>query len=201
MKTSITLFFLFFVLLVNAQYKDWTEAKVYLKNGTMLDGRARLTMLEGRHEELFLFGLAKEYLRFIQGKQRKSDKFEGQEVDSVVFKLKGNPAKKNVTFIPILKNGERKKYGFAELFIDGKVKLVKRTVSSTNYGKTFKESLLVRKGEEAILFNYAELKSFKKSATEYFKDCPSLVSKINDTKYRRKDLEDLVKFYNINCAK
>ncbi len=204
MKKIVCLFCLIFIISnTQAQYKDWTEAKVYLKGGEVLEGRARLPMLEQKYSELAFTQSSKEYLRFLQGKQRKSTKFEGKDVDSVVFSLKRSQVKKSATYVPILKNKKRERYGLAELLIDGKVKFVKRTVSNTGFGNTFKESLLLREGEEAVIFNYAGLglNPFKKRASEYFNDCPDLVSKINDKKYRRKDLEALVRFYNSNCAK
>ena len=119
------------------------------------------------------------------------------------YKLKGRRLKRQAVYIPIIKsiNKKKTKFGFAELVIDGEVKLVKRTVSNTNYGSVFKESLLIRDNDMAIIFNYAELKSFKKRASEYFSDCPSLVSKVESKKYTRKDLEGLVNHYNDNCAK
>ena len=39
-------------------------------------------------------------------------------------------------------------------------------------------------------------KSFKKTAAEFFKDCPSIVEKIENKSYKKDDLEEIVKFYN-----
>ena len=218
MKNTLLLVSLVFLSFnIQAQYKDWTKAKIYLKDGSTLKGNARLTMLESKVRSAVFgskgensFNLSsKEYLRYInfEIKQRKSTKFTPEEVEKVVFdldyKLKGRRLKRQAVYIPIIKsiNKKKTKFGFAELVIDGEVKLVKRTVSNTNYGSVFKESLLIRDNDMAIIFNYAELKSFKKRASEYFSDCPSLVSKVESKKYTRKDLEGLVNHYNDNCAK
>lgn len=205
-KNFFTTILVFISILVHSQYKDWCAAEIFFKDGTTLSGKARLNIIDAGLT--FPFG-SKEYLRYIKGKQMKSTKFVPEEIEKIIFdlnyKTKGRREKKAVVYIPIIKSKNRKKdkLGFAELIIDGSVKLVKRTVSnsSNNRGSIYKESLLVRNNEEAILFNYVELKSFKKRASEYFSDCAALVSKIEDKKYRRKDLESLVKYYNDNCAK
>lgn len=209
MKKALLLISLVFLSFnIQAQYKDWTKAEIYLKDGSTLKGNARLTMLESKAGNSFNLS-SKEYLRYInfEIKQRQSTKFTPEEVEKVVFdldyKVKGRRVKRQAVYIPIIKSKNKKKtkFGFAELVIDGEVQLVKRAVSNSNRGSVFKESLLVRNNGEAILFNYAELKSFKKRASEYFSDCPSLVLKIKDKKYTRKNLEGLVKHYNDNCAK
>ena len=43
-------------------------------------------------------------------------------------------------------------------------------------------------------------KNFIKAASEYFKDCPQLVEKIEAKDYRKKDLRAIVTFYNENCG-
>uniref|UniRef100_UPI00404753FD hypothetical protein n=1 Tax=Mariniflexile sp. TaxID=1979402 RepID=UPI00404753FD len=207
MKNYIfTAILVFISILAHSQYKDWCSSEIFLKDGTKLSGKARLTMIESK------FGfpipiVSEEYLRYINFKikQKKSTEFTPQEVEKIIFELdykeKGKRVKRQATYIPIIKSENKNKLGFAELIIDGTVKLVKRTVSNSNRNSVFEESLLMRNNEEAIIFNYVELKSFKKRASEYFSDCSSLVSKIEDEKYNRKDLEDLVNYYNANCAK
>jgi len=41
--------------------------------------------------------------------------------------------------------------------------------------------------------------NFRKDMTEYLSDCPSLVEKIRDKDFKRKDLEFIVLFYNKQC--
>lgn len=211
-KALLLLSLLFLSFNVQAQYKDWTKAEIYLKDGSTLKGNSRLTMLESKPDNSFnqkYYLSSKEYLRYVnfEIKQRKSTKFTPEEIEKVVFdldyKLNGRRVKRQAIYIPIIKikNKKKAKFGFAELVIDGEVQLVKRAVSNSDRGNVFKESLLIRNNEEAVLFNYAELKSFMKRASEYFGDCPSLVVKIESKKYTRKNLESLVKYYNDNCAK
>ncbi len=42
-------------------------------------------------------------------------------------------------------------------------------------------------------------KSFKKAASEYFKDCSKLVEMIQSKEFRKRDLEEIVEFYNEDC--
>jgi len=42
-------------------------------------------------------------------------------------------------------------------------------------------------------------KNFKKAASDYFEDCPELVKKIQDRTLKKKDLRDIVLFYNNHC--
>ena len=40
---------------------------------------------------------------------------------------------------------------------------------------------------------------FIKKATIYFKDCPKLISKISNNRYSYKEIEDIVRYYNLSC--
>jgi len=42
-------------------------------------------------------------------------------------------------------------------------------------------------------------KSFKKAASEYFSDCQDLVDRIQNKTYRKRDIEEIVRFYNTKC--
>ena len=44
-------------------------------------------------------------------------------------------------------------------------------------------------------------KSFEKKAIEYFSDCPELVQKIKAKVFRKRDIEEIVKYYNSNCER
>lgn len=42
---------------------------------------------------------------------------------------------------------------------------------------------------------------FKKTGADFFKDCPTIVEKIKNETYKKDDLEQIVKFYNLsNCG-
>lgn len=186
-----------------SQYnKDWEPAEIYLKDGKVKKGVARITMLD----KVTPFG-QKEELRFTEGKKKPIEEIKTKNVDSIIFNLsyktKGKIMNRYAKFIVINKNNKKTKLGFAELIIDGKIKLLKRTVSSGNYPhiNIVEETLLQRDDDVPVEFNYAELTSFKKRAMEFFNDCPSLLNKIENKVYTKKDLETIVNFYNDNCAK
>jgi len=42
-------------------------------------------------------------------------------------------------------------------------------------------------------------KNFKKAASEYFSDCTSLVSKIQNKEFKKRDIEEIVTYYNTSC--
>lgn len=42
-------------------------------------------------------------------------------------------------------------------------------------------------------------KNFKKAATEYFSDCPPLVAKLENKEFNKKDIKEIVTFYNETC--
>jgi hypothetical protein len=207
MNKIVFLLLLICVQLGYSQYNaDWEPAEIYLKDGSIKKGQARLTMLD----KATPFG-QNEKLRFTEGKKKPIEEIKAKNVDSIIFQLsygpKGNGSKSNknrsAKFIVINKNDKKTKLGFAELIIDGKVKLLSRTVSSGNSMNIsiLNESLLMRDDDVPVEFNYAEIKSFKKRAMDYFYDCPGLINKLEDKTYKSDDLEAIVKYYNDNCAK
>ena len=42
-------------------------------------------------------------------------------------------------------------------------------------------------------------KNFKKAASEFFSDCPLLVEKLQTKEFNKKDIKEIVTFYNENC--
>jgi hypothetical protein len=191
---------------VSAQYDDWSTGEIYLKDGTTLKGLVRFPYIQ---KDMLFSG--KEKLRYKTERNKPSKKIAAKDIDKVLLnityskKVKGKRIKKEreAIFISISRNKKNSKFGFAELVIDGSVKLVRRAVfnSSGQRMETLTESLFVRDDDMAIPFNYAELKSFKKRAKAYFEDCPELVYKIENETFKRKDLVEIAVFYNSNCNK
>ncbi len=69
--------------------------------------------------------------------------------------------------------------------------------SSNNY--------YVSKSNTEEVFNLGDgtpfTKNFKKAASNYFKDCPTLFHLIKNNEYKIKDIVKIVEFYNENCNK
>lgn len=62
------------------------------------------------------------------------------------------------------------------------------------YLKKDSESALTHLGSNQLF-----TKNFVAAASEYFKDCPLLVGKIKEKEYRKRDLREIVIFYNEHC--
>jgi len=217
-----------------SQY-GWTEAEVYMKDGRVLKGHASVPMENTNVNAMNPFGKSKERVKYKLDKKGKKEKFDAHLVDSIIFtvdyeeKIDKNWVEKTrkAIFVPVYLDKKKKKQGFAELIVDGEIRLVGRTVmysSSTmvhgptsinangdmiyfppvyqHHSGTHNNLLLVREGHKAIKINQVSLfKAFKKRASDFFKDCPSLVAKIENKEFKKEDLIPIVEYYNTNCAK
>lgn len=206
MKRVKIFFLVVFICITNstfAQYDSWSKAEVHFKDGTIKTGEAKVP-ISGTKGPFY----SNDKLRFRIADRKPVKLIEAKKIEKIIFKLsytekiKGKKIKRNrlATFITINKNKKKNKKGFAELIVDGKVKLLKRKVNynANNRISIITESLLVRNEDVPIAFNYAELKSFRKRAMDFFSDCPSLVSKIENKVLKRDDLITITEFYN-NC--
>jgi len=85
---------------------------------------------------------------------------------------------------------------------EGKVDLymIEGWANHSNY--VYKDFYVQRKSENKMTLLAKKKMSnqkFIKKATVYFKDCPELVSKINNNRYSYKELEYVVEYYNLFC--
>ncbi len=226
MKKILLIFtLLLFTNISFAQY-SWTKAEVTLKNGTVLVGEAFISMTSA--------GInigSKEKLRFRKNKKAKgkNSKYLPAEVEQVIFTVtyKEKVGKKKVEktrkekYAPIYLNKKQTKLGFAELIVDGSMKLVGRTVSVNSGGGTWSagtpysapvytydfgflsnhnQVMFLKDGMKPEVFNQVSLlKSFKNRAKNFFEDCPALVGKIENKIFKKEDLIAIAEFYNSNC--
>jgi len=198
-----------------SQYnEDWEKAKVFLKDGTILKGEARLSMPSSK-----TVSGSNESLRFTEGRKKPIQTFKAKVIDSIIFKLdyrtkvngKKVDQKRSAKYITFYKNKNKSKLGFAELLIDGELRLLTRSVSHSNNSggmnngftiSMFEQQLIQFRNEVPLeIYNTVKMESFKKRAMEYFQDCPSLVSKIEAKTFKSDDLAVILKYYNDNCAK
>lgn len=186
-------------LFANAQYEEWGNGRIYLKDGAVLEGLVRFYYFSDSPV------LSNEKMRYKTERNNPSKKIVAKDVDSIKFnipfteRVKGKLVKKtrDVTFLSIPKNKKKTNFGYAELVIDGKVKLLKRSYVDKRTTMAKKQTLLFKEGGLVITFDI--IKSFKKSIQQYFNDCPELNVKIEKKIFRRKDLVKIVEFYNSNC--
>ncbi|MGY0393081.1 hypothetical protein ACW5R3_11065 [Bizionia sp. KMM 8389] len=203
---SLTLLFCF--QLGFTQYNtDWEEAVVFLKDGKSIKGEGRISMPTSSS-----VSGGNETFRLSEGKGKPTHTLKAKNIDSIVFQLdyrtkvngKKVDRKRSARFIVFPKNEKKSKFGFAELVIDGDVRLLERRVSSNNGSqiRVFDQQLIQKRNEVPLnSSNNLMLSGFKKNAIEYFQDCPGLVSKIEDKAFKSDDLEAVVAYYNSNCAK
>jgi hypothetical protein len=207
----------------NAQY-GWTNAKVYLKNSEVLNGEAKIPMMGAG------MNLNKEILKYRIDNKDKVSKYKPEEVDSIVFTTehKNKVDKKEVkeirlkTFVPVFLNKKKSRLGFVEILVDGKLKLAARTViinsggNSSNitinvngnnklqddYMGNHNQIMILKDGERPeVFYKDTSEKFFRKRIMKYFKNCTSLVAKIENKLFKKEDVQDVVAHYNLNCAK
>jgi hypothetical protein len=89
--------------------------------------------------------------------------------------------------------------------IDGPLKMFEhRQTAQTGAGPNMPSqttqtiSYLLQRNEEPLM--EPRTLGFKKQMAEYFADCPALVSLIQDKEFKRRDLDEIVLFYNQRCG-
>jgi hypothetical protein len=180
-------------------YAQSTKAILTFKDGSVLEGLGKLK--------------GAEKVKFRKNKKTKAAKYHFSDLESVkIFTVdEAN------TYVYLL-DKQKNKFRVLEEVLKGKVSLY-RIVSRGNHGgfggfgtngMTFSvstsfsiKSFYVRKSGEDSISNLGSTslfsKNFKKAASNYFKDCPKLVTKIQHKEYRKRDIRAMIEFYNSNC--
>jgi hypothetical protein len=223
MRSILFIVSFLFSSFVYSQY-SWTPAVVTLKNGSVLSGEAKIPQVGAA----FNFG-GTEKVKFRTERKSKKQKYKIQEVDNILFtvtfkeRVDGERIEKTEveTYVPVLIRKRKRKdhLGFMQEVVVGGVSLYGRTVTQNNGGwvagsagnlavpiyignwSQHNQLWVCREGKEAELINHVSLfKGFKKRASEYFKDCPSLITKLEGRDLKKSDLKEIVEFYNANCG-
>ncbi|MEN8817838.1 MAG: hypothetical protein ABF274_13335 [Nonlabens sp.] len=223
---NIKLFFivLFIATMGYSQY-TWTDAVVTLKNGTVLTGEAQIPMQNKGIGSLVKF---KERVKFRKEKGGKKTKHDIKNVKEISFnitykeKIDGKRVEKTriAKYVPVVYKKKRKKdvACFMEEIVIGTVSLYGRSVNAQgsigpmsqagtnipmyhNFWMSHNEFYVQKNNEQATLINQVSLsKAFKKRAAEYFKSCPSVVTKVEAKELKKSDLKEIVELYNENCG-
>lgn len=212
MKIKITVLLFFNMIAMNCygQY-DWTQGQLILKNGDTLVGEIRLPMIS---KNLVAIN-GEEKVTFRKHRQSEKTKYNESQVEKVIFKNSDS----EVAYFEYVNLSETKK-GLFKIITKGKAKLYARNVSMTsgsymnnggasgfgggmwNYSSSaLNEFYILRENEAAAtpLVTAGISRSFKQRAIEFFSDCPSLVSKLQDNIYGKNDILKVVEEYNKNC--
>ncbi len=115
--------------------------------------------------------------------------YEGTEFTMVSHQLSGGLFSRNV---------------FMLLVMDGRAKMYEYTVTTSRGGgpnmpasTTTTTHYLIQKGSNPLY--EPTLIGFRKRMSEYFSDCPELVSMIQGKEFRRRDLDEIILYYNNQC--
>jgi len=76
------------------------------------------------------------------------------------------------------------------------------TVMTTGFWGTITYSYLRKTDKEEAIYltsTYWFSKNFKKAASEFFSDCPRLVTKIQDREFKKRHLNEIIEYYNTQC--
>jgi len=190
---------LFLVILCIGSYANAQKAPVKIGNkdgttftaiGKLKDNRIKIW--ESTKLKPYFLDLDKiEYVHFRYGK-RKGDKV----YRSVLVKGRENPS-----FLEELVKGE------ISLFKDFTANMVMGATPMGAGGPMIQSynivDYYVKRSNESNAIHLAsnELfsKNFKKAASEFFSDCPQLVAKVQNKEFKKKDIKEIVTFYNETC--
>ena len=175
-----------------------SEAKLVFKDVTVLKGLGELK------------GTA--FVKFRKNKKAKARKYHFGVLESI--QLYSEEFAKTYVYLPVKK---KNKYKVLEEVVVGDISLYKIVIErgapmgvgfgggigmGMSMGSVSIKYYLRKKGEKEVthitstdLFS----KNFKKAATAYFKDCPDLVKKIKTKEYRKREIRNIVEFYNSKC--
>lgn len=198
--------FTLILLITLSSFSQNQKATLFFRDGTSLEGLARITN----------FG---DKIKFKKDKNSEKIIYNSQKVDKIVIRENDE----DITYqYKIIKN--RKTPLLLEPLKEGKVTLYRdlkqgyspgmqmggysaggmgmnfgggRSYSiSSYYVSKDNGNIVIHLGDKGTIFT----KNFKKAASEYFKDCSELVKKIQSKEFRKRDVVDIVEYYNENCG-
>ncbi len=205
-KNALCILFLFTLTMT---YAGWEEGTVHLKSGEILTGWIKLPAAK----ENFTRISRSQSILFRSTKKGEKVKYDHDQVKFV----QPNESVRHV-YIPI-----KSRHALCKEYIsEGKVKLYAKWVEKTRTNPNaynmdgamsskalanpngyinefeYDEYFLWFEGEKKAVkyFDTRGEKKFRKVSIEFFKNCPILVKDLQDKKYRKDQIKDVVKAYN-----
>ncbi len=205
MKKLHIVSFVLTLFLSSTIHAQRTKAVLYFKDGTQITG---LGKLKGANK-----------VKFRKTRKDKAKKYDFKNLE----KVKIYEADDINTYV-YLKVKDKNHYRVLEEVIVGAVSLYKIVSHGQHAGVgmggfggagggmaigmgtsfSIKSYYVKRKNDQAVthlgstsLFS----KSFKKAAGSYFKDCLNLVEKIQNKEFKKRDIREVVEYYNTECKK
>lgn len=191
------------MLTASLSFGQRTRAELIFKDGSLLEGIAE--------------PVNKNFIKFRKEPKAKKEYFTFEEVDTL---------KVYYDFIPTIYVMVKLKNGFApkvmELARAGKNVVYYRSISQGNAaslgflsngggagammsgsGFSGAKHFYVRKTNEEGAIRLASSswfsKNFKNTASNFFSDCPELVKKIQNREFKKRDINEIIEFYNTKC--
>ncbi|WP_146104884.1 hypothetical protein [Polaribacter gangjinensis] len=207
MRIKITIVLCLLTVSVTYGQYAWTKGKLVLLTGDTLIGYIKLPMIS---KDLITIN-GKEKVKYRKNKNYKNVKYDETQVKKVIF-INADSEIALYEYVQTSKNTK----GLFKVISAGKATLYARSVSLTtttptymggayggtwNYNYSFKdfsEFYVKRENEEIAspMITARISSSFKKRAMEYFADCPYLVAKLDEKRYTKEDIKDVVDKYN-----
>jgi hypothetical protein len=190
------LLILFFLISLNS-YAKYFEGKVILKDKTEMSGFIEL----GKNSSI----------NYKSDKKSKKEEIYAEKIERILIIDK----KQNINIyefhLTITKGvvGNNENMRLLQVLLEGKVNLYGTSTSftyNTGFGISGHDSstyFIKRKEEDKpvffIAFGYIVKQNFKDFVNEYFKDCGTLIDKVEKKEFKEKHYTEIVEFYNNNC--
>lgn len=199
MKIRIITFVVVFLSL--SAFSQSTKTTIYFNDGSEEAGLGKL--------------ITKNRIKFRRSIQDDPEKMSFSTIAKVKMEVNGSEK----TYRLVAVEGKKKPLVLEELIV-GELSLYRSTVhgqtpryagsgfgpgaSGMAGGSFFSiNNYYVKKRTESEAIHLASnqlfKKNFRKGSKIYFKGCPSLVEKIQGREYKKRDLEEIIKYYNSNC--
>lgn len=182
--------------------KDYYKANLYLINGDVKSGLAKIVETE-----------IDEYIFFKKSDESNAEKVEANKIKKLVYTFDNKEYE--YVFIKVYKGWKQVEIrgpiwleivdkGIATLYVSSTV-IYTRSGTTLQGSATFHDYYIMREGEPAAkliatISTANNNQTFKAKAPIYFSDYPELAAKITNKEYTWKNLEEVVKIYN-NWAK
>lgn len=203
-KITIIISLLFFLTAIAQKQK----ATLFLRDGTELKGLAKISAYGNN-------------IKFRKEKGATRTNYTSKDLEYLIIREKVNAHLGNIrgdiknTIYYYRKVQGSKSYKLLELLEKGKVSLYKKisegsfmTQNGVNGTMMMNSNSIsdyyVAKNDEETVTHLGTIgspfsKNFKKAASEYFMDCLELVNKIQNKEFKKRNIVDIVEFYNENC--
>jgi len=184
--------------LTDIKAKEYYEASIYLKDGTIKNGLAKIVETE-----------TDEYVSFKKNDKSEVERIEAIKVNNLVYTIEDK--KYEYVFLKVYRGWKQEETrgpiwlevvdkGVATLYVTTTV-LYTRVGTPSQGSGTFHDYYIIRKGEPAakIIATIATAnnnQTFRAKAPLYFSDYPELATKIRNKEYTWKNLEEVVDIYN-----